>query len=106
MIDQTSLGHRFLAAEFGVAPKVTWQIDPFGHTVTQAALLSSAWSGFQAIFFGRAGMLFSGRVSTLARDWQGLEIPSPAHPDRCCRLPGHRPAPRRGCHGDGVDRFA
>ncbi len=27
MIDQTTLGHRFLVDEFGVTPKTTWQID-------------------------------------------------------------------------------
>eukprot|EP00808_Paulinella_micropora_P008824 g57631.t1 len=52
MIDQTTLGHRFLKEEFGVIPRIGWQIDPFGHTATQAALLS-AETGFDALFFGR-----------------------------------------------------
>mmetsp|Transcript_3428 Transcript_3428/g.7967 ORF Transcript_3428/g.7967 Transcript_3428/m.7967 type:complete len:788 (+) Transcript_3428:97-2460(+) len=53
MIDQTTLGHWFLAKEFdGFAPRVGWQIDPFGHSATQASLLS--WgAGFDALFFGR-----------------------------------------------------
>ena len=53
MIDQTTLGHQFLAKEFdGFTPKVGWQIDPFGHSATQASLLS--WgAGFDALFFGR-----------------------------------------------------
>lgn len=54
MVDQTTLGHRFILEEFNATPRVTWQIDPFGHTATQASLLSSAWSGFQGLFFGRA----------------------------------------------------
>lgn len=39
---------------FGQAavPKVTWQIDPFGHSSTQSSLLTSA-SGFEALFFAR-----------------------------------------------------
>lgn len=41
MIDQTTLGHRFLASEFGIAPKVTWQIDPFGHSAVQGYLLGA-----------------------------------------------------------------
>eukprot|EP00775_Hariotina_reticulata_P012334 gene12334-12467_t len=53
MIDQTTRGHRFLNATFGISPKVAWQIDPFGHSATQAALLSAA-AGFEALFFGRA----------------------------------------------------
>lgn len=52
MIDQTTLGHRLLMEEFGVAPKVGWQLDPFGHSATQAALLS-AEAGFTGLFFGR-----------------------------------------------------
>jgi alpha-mannosidase len=52
MVDQTTLGHRFLKDEFDVAPTVGWQLDPFGHSATQAALLS-AETGFNALFFGR-----------------------------------------------------
>lgn len=52
MVDQTTLGHRFLMSEFGVAPTIGWQIDPFGHSATQAWLLS-AEAGFDALFFGR-----------------------------------------------------
>lgn len=52
MIDQTRLGHKFLMDQFGVLPKIGWQIDPFGHSATQAALLS-AEVGFTGLFFGR-----------------------------------------------------
>lgn len=52
MVDQTTLGHRILLEEFGVVPSVGWQIDPFGHSTTQAALLS-ADVGFDSLFFGR-----------------------------------------------------
>lgn len=52
MIDQTTLGHKFLMEQFGVRPKTGWQIDPFGHSATQAALLS-AEVGFEGLFFGR-----------------------------------------------------
>lgn len=53
MIDQTTRGHRFLNATFGKVPRVGWQIDPFGHSATQASLMSGAL-GFDALFFGRA----------------------------------------------------
>jgi alpha-mannosidase len=33
-------------------PTVGWQIDPFGHSATQASLLS-AEAGFDALYFGR-----------------------------------------------------
>jgi alpha-mannosidase len=54
MVDQTTLGHRLLKEEFGDAgiPTVAWQLDPFGHSATQAALLS-AEAGMDALFFGR-----------------------------------------------------
>jgi alpha-mannosidase len=52
MLDQTTLGHRFLRDEFGIAPTVGWQLDPFGHSATQAALLG-AEIGMDALFFGR-----------------------------------------------------
>lgn len=41
MIDQTTLGHRFLKEEFDVTPRIGWQIDPFGHTAVQAYLLGA-----------------------------------------------------------------
>ncbi len=53
MVDQTTLGHRFIHDEFdGYTPTTGWQLDPFGHSATQAALLS-AEAGFDALFFGR-----------------------------------------------------
>jgi alpha-mannosidase len=52
MIDQTTLGHDFLKKEFGYIPKVGWQLDPFGHSASQASLLSSR-VGFDALYFGR-----------------------------------------------------
>ena len=35
MLDQTALGHAWLARELNVTPTVAWQIDPFGHSATQ-----------------------------------------------------------------------
>jgi len=52
MIDQTTLGHNFLKETFDYTPTVGWQIDPFGHSATQASLLS-AEAGFDALYFGR-----------------------------------------------------
>ena len=52
MIDQTALGHKFLKEELGVVPAVGWQIDPFGHSATQAGLLTRD-VGFDALYFGR-----------------------------------------------------
>ncbi|XP_075730458.1 lysosomal alpha-mannosidase [Rhipicephalus microplus] len=53
-IDQMTLGLRFLNSTFGPqcgVPSVAWQADPFGHTVTQAALF--ARMGFSSVMLGR-----------------------------------------------------
>ena len=52
MIEQTTLGHTFLKREFNYTPSVGWQQDPFGHSATQASLLS-AEVGFDSLFFAR-----------------------------------------------------
>jgi alpha-mannosidase len=62
MVDQTTLGHRFLLDEFGPVggvPRVAWQLDPFGHSATQAALLSFE-AGMDGLFFGRIGEFLVG----------------------------------------------
>lgn len=41
MIDQTTLGHRYIKEEFGQIPRIGWQIDPFGHSAVQAYLLGT-----------------------------------------------------------------
>merc|ERR1712185_393823 len=54
MVDQTTRGHQFILKNFGkaAAPRGTWQIDPFGHSNTQAWLLS-AEAGMESLFWGR-----------------------------------------------------
>ncbi|KAG8388779.1 hypothetical protein BUALT_Bualt02G0160700 [Buddleja alternifolia] len=52
MIDQTTLGHRFIKAQFNKTPRAGWQIDPFGHSAVQAYLLT-AELGFDSIHFAR-----------------------------------------------------
>ncbi|KAL6011769.1 hypothetical protein ACLOJK_002234 [Asimina triloba] len=52
MIDQTTLGHRFIKEEFGKTPRIGWQIDPFGHSAVQAYLLG-AEVGFDSLYFWR-----------------------------------------------------
>ena len=54
MVDQTTRGHQFLKRNFGsdAVPRGTWQIDPFGHSNTQAWLMG-AEAGMESMFWGR-----------------------------------------------------
>ncbi|KAH9627166.1 hypothetical protein KSS87_018406 [Heliosperma pusillum] len=52
LIDQTTLGHRFIKDEFDQMPRVGWQIDPFGHSAVQGYLLG-AELGFDSLYFAR-----------------------------------------------------
>ena len=51
MINNHMLGHEFVLKEFGVKPRIGWQVDPFGHSNTNAKLFADM--GFDAWFFGR-----------------------------------------------------
>lgn len=52
MVENTARGHQFLKKYFGIAPKGTWQIDPFGHSNTQGWLIGQ-YAGLQFLYFGR-----------------------------------------------------
>lgn len=84
MIDQTTLGHIFLAETFGegAVPRVGWQVDPFGHSSTQAAL--SVLYAFDAQFFGRADFQDMERRAgqrEMEVLWRGARSPSPLSTD-------------------------
>jgi alpha-mannosidase len=69
MVDQTTRGHQFLMRHFGIRPSVTWQIDPFGHSNTEAWLLG-AEAGMDALFFGRMDYQdFAVRKNTSRTEW-------------------------------------
>ena len=51
MIDNMQIGHDFIVQTFGVKPKIGWQIDPFGHSNTNARIFAEM--GFDAWFFAR-----------------------------------------------------
>ncbi|CAA7056988.1 unnamed protein product [Microthlaspi erraticum] len=52
MIEQTSMGHRFIQQQFNTSPRAAWQIDPFGHSSVQAYLLG-AELGLDSLHFAR-----------------------------------------------------
>ncbi|EAS02485.2 glycoside hydrolase family 38 amine-terminal domain protein (macronuclear) [Tetrahymena thermophila SB210] len=51
IIDQMTVGHQWVKENLGVVPEIGWQIDPFGHQQTNAALFSQM--GFNAQWFAR-----------------------------------------------------
>ena len=51
MINNMMIGHDIILKEFGVKPRIGWQVDPFGHSNTNARLFAEM--GFDALFFGR-----------------------------------------------------
>ena len=75
MIDQTTLGHQFLQRELGVIPKVGWQLDPFGHSATQASLLT-AKAGMDALYFGRVDYQDL-KIRHETQECEGLWAPAP-----------------------------
>ena len=75
-IDQTTWGLRRLNDTFGKCgvPKVTWQIDPFGHSKELASLF--AQMNYDAVFFAREDwqeLHFRRQNKTLEHVWQGSE---------------------------------
>ncbi|EGR31388.1 hypothetical protein IMG5_110930 [Ichthyophthirius multifiliis] len=51
IIDQMTLGHQWLKKQFDEIPTIGWQIDPFGHSSTNAILFNKF--GFNGLWFAR-----------------------------------------------------
>jgi len=68
MLDNMMKGQQFVKKEFGVAPRVGWQIDPFGHSNTNIRLFREM--GFDSMFFGRMDSGEGGiRSERKEREW-------------------------------------
>lgn len=52
MINNMVMGHAFLKKEFGIRPRIGWQLDAFGHSSANARLFADF--GFDAVFMSRA----------------------------------------------------
>ena len=46
-----TVGHEYLLKNFGVQPRIAWQIDPFGHSATTPTIF--ALMGFEALVINR-----------------------------------------------------
>lgn len=51
IIENFVKGHQWLIKEFGITPRIGWNIDAFGHTQANAALFHDM--GIEAFFFAR-----------------------------------------------------
>jgi len=51
MINNMIIGHTFLQSEFGITPRIGWNLDSFGHSSTNARVFADL--GFEAQFFAR-----------------------------------------------------
>ena len=51
MINNMIVGHGWLKKEFGVTPKIGWQLDTYGHSSANARLFADF--GFDALFVSR-----------------------------------------------------
>ena len=67
------VAHDFLKSEFGVTPKIGWQLDPFGHSAANALLF--AQMGMEAIFFARVNEQVH-EIRTQDRDMQFIWTPT------------------------------
>lgn len=81
MIDQMTLGHDFLVHTVGlggteILPTIAWQLDPFGHSFTQAKLMT-ARNGMNALYFGRIDYQDL-ELRKLTQECEGLWYPTTA----------------------------
>ena len=51
VIDQMTIGLRWLKETFDIVPSVGWHIDPFGHQASTATMFNKM--GFNSFFFAR-----------------------------------------------------
>lgn len=66
-------GHSFVMSEFGVTPKIAWQLDPFGHSSGLADLFAEI--GFEATFFARINSVEESQLR-LERDLEFIWKPT------------------------------
>ena len=51
ILNNFMIGHEWLAKEFGVTPRIGWNIDDFGHSQANTRIFAEL--GFEAMFFSR-----------------------------------------------------
>ena len=51
IVNQMTTGHEYLLQNFGVQPRIAWQLDPFGHSSVSPTLF--ALMGFDALVINR-----------------------------------------------------
>ena len=54
MLVNLEKGHKFIQDQFGILPRIGWQLDQFGHSSTNVRLLAEL--GYDAWFFSRGNV--------------------------------------------------
>ena len=74
VINQMTLGHKYIYDQYGVRPRVAWHVDPFGHSNQMAALYADM--GYDAFSFWRilySDMQERKKNRTLEFVWRGSQ---------------------------------
>lgn len=73
LIENMLIGHNFIKETFGVKPRIGWQLDPFGHSNTNARLFAEM--GFDAWFFAR-GDWEDKRTRLHKKEMEWVQVPN------------------------------
>lgn len=97
--------HRIIASTFSIQnlPRATWQIDPFGHSASQASVLSSPIGGFSSLFFGRIDYqdrALRENTSSLEMIWRASPSLGASAQVFTDAMPGYGPPDGRLCWDD------
>jgi hypothetical protein len=65
VVDQVTEGHEYIWKNFGVRPRIAWQIDPFGHSSLTPSLFAEM--GFDALVINRIHHQSKVRPTELSR---------------------------------------
>ena len=84
MLQQMTTGHQYLLQQFGVVPRVAWQIDPFGHSAVTPTLFRMM--GMQALVINRIHFTIKDYFKEqrhMEFIWRGSHQHSHRHTDAC-----------------------
>ncbi|KAL7675293.1 hypothetical protein ACOME3_001556 [Neoechinorhynchus agilis] len=94
VIEQMALGLRFLNLNFNYVPNVTWQIDPFGHSIEHARIFYDM--GFKGMFINRIDHYAAQNMAN-TRSHEFLWMPDRERKINTIHIPRHYNPPKNLC---------